>query len=75
MRTIFPSSARAAVSWLLVVALLAPAALGASTTDDPSLWAEFIAWVQAGLGVPDGITLDEAGYVVWLMVRPTIPGG
>ncbi|HYC89483.1 MAG TPA: hypothetical protein VEO54_09760 [Thermoanaerobaculia bacterium] len=69
MRGVFP---RTAAAWLLIVVLIAPSAT-ASQMDDASLWAEFTTWLEARIGVPNGVT--EADFTLWLMSRIGIPGG
>ena len=59
--------------WLLVGVLVVPNAFASDTTE-PSLWAEFSTWLEAQIGVPDGISVETA-YTVWLMSRLHIPGG
>lgn len=69
MRRVFSRSRRAAAAWLLIVVLLAPSALACDTTENVSLWAEFVAWL-AGITAP-----DDDGFSVWLMGRIGVPGG
>ena len=59
--------------WLLVGVLLAPNAFAAETTN-ASVWAEFVLWFEARIGVPIGAEAEIA-YTVWLMGRIGIPGG
>jgi hypothetical protein len=41
-----------------------------------SLWAEFVLWVEARIGVPNGVAAaDEADFTTWLESRIGIPGG
>jgi hypothetical protein len=76
MRGVFPRSGRVAAACLLIVVLLAPSAFASDTSSDESLWAEFVAWVDAGLGVSDGVTAaDESGFSAWLMARIGVGGG
>lgn len=58
--------------WLLVGVLLAPNAFASEQTD-PSLWAEFMMWLEASVSVET--TADEASFSTWLMSRLHIPGG
>jgi hypothetical protein len=62
------------VAWLLIGILLAPSAFAADTTNDAGLWAEFLAWVEARLSVPDGAA-NEDGFTAWLMARIWVPNG
>ena len=76
MRGVFFRATRTAAAWLLIVVLLAPSALATDVASNASLWAEFVAWLEAQLGTPDVPTSpDEASFEVWLMARPHIPGG
>ena len=75
MQSVLFRGSRKAAAWLLIVVLLAPAAYASNTSDDVSLWAEFLAWLQVGIGVPTDATADDAGFTAWLMGRITIPGG
>lgn len=76
MRGVFSRSTRAAAAWLLVLVLLAPNALASNASTDPGLWDEFVAWVEAGFGEPNGVTAaDEDSFTVWLMGRIGVPNG
>lgn len=75
MRSVFSRASRKAAAWLLIVVLLAPAAYASDIAEDVSLWAEFLIWLQAGMGIPAGITADDVGFTIWLMGRIHIPGG
>jgi hypothetical protein len=76
MRGVFSRSRCAAAAWLLILILLAPNAFATNTPPDPGLWAEFVAWVDAGFGEPSGVTAaDEDSFTVWLMGHIGIPGG
>lgn len=58
---------------LLVGVLLVPNAFASETTET-SLWAEFSTWLEARIGVPNGMTVETA-YTFWLMSRMSVPGG
>jgi hypothetical protein len=75
MRSVSFRGSRKAAAWLLIVVLLAPAAYASNTTHNVSLWAEFVAWLHVGIGVPSDAAADHAGFTVWLMGRITIPNG
>ena len=75
MRSVFSRGARTAAACLLIGVLLAPSALASDGAGDPSLWAEFLVWLQGRLTIPGGLTADDAGFTVWLQGRLNIPGG
>lgn len=75
MRSVFPRRLRFAAACLLIAVLLAPSALASAGAGDPSLWAEFLAWLQGRLDIPNGLTADDAGFTVWLQGRLHIPNG
>lgn len=72
MRGITTRYTRVAVACLLVLVLLAPTALASVETTDPSLWAEFVAWLEAQVGGNDA---NDETFVAWLMGRISVPGG
>lgn len=72
MRGVSARSRRAVAAWLLIVVLLAPSAL-ASDRGDAGLWAEFVVWIETQ--VDGAIAADDAGFVVWLLGRITVPNG
>ena len=73
MRNVFPRGFRVAAACLLIAVLLAPSALASDGAADPSLWAEFLAWLQGDTA--GGLTADNAGFTVWLQGRLHIPNG
>lgn len=75
MRSVSSRGSRKAAAWLLIVVLLAPAAYGADTAEDVSLWAEFLLWFQGRIDIPNGDSADDVSFSVWLMGRIGIPGG
>jgi hypothetical protein len=75
MRSVFPRCLRFAAACLLIAVLVTPTALASDGTGDPSLWAEFLVWLQGRLDIPGGLTADDTGFTVWLQGRLNIPGG
>jgi hypothetical protein len=76
MRNVFSRGRVTAAVWLLLVVLLAPSAFASDATTDATLWAEFVAWFEARLDVPNGVTTaDESSFTLWLMGRLHIPNG
>jgi len=63
----------------LVAILLAPSAFADTGTTDPGLWAQFVAWLDSRIGIPNGATTsdDTITFEQWLVLlgRIDIPGG
>jgi hypothetical protein len=75
MQSVFSRSRLGAAAWLLIIVLLAPSGFASDGPSDASLWAEFIAWFEAGFGTASGvIAADDAGFIVF-MSRLIVPGG
>jgi hypothetical protein len=74
MRGVF--SRKLLAVFALVVILLAPSALADS--GDSSLWAQFVAWADSQISVPNGATTaDDISFEEWLVLmgRINIPNG
>jgi hypothetical protein len=57
----------------LVVLLAAPSAIADSGSADPGVWAQFVVWVEARIGIPNGATTaDEISFEDWLVLMARI---
>ena len=57
----------------LVVLLAAPSAFADSGSTDPGVWAQFVAWVDARIGIPNGATTaDQTSFEDWLVLMARI---
>jgi hypothetical protein len=76
MRGLISRSAIVAIAWMLIVILFAPTALASDVAGDASLWAEFVAWIQATFGDSNSsISASTETFDVWFMGRISVPGG
>ena len=65
---------------LLVLVLAMPVTADSANRSDAGLWAQFVAWINARIGIPNGATAATEGSITFeewlvLMARIGIPNG
>jgi hypothetical protein len=77
MTSVFKRATRGLALLTVLVLLMAPSAFATEPTADPSLWAEFTAWLEGRIGIPGAVEASETdsdSFAEWLMARIHIPG-